>query len=275
MMEAKYKLLVLIDLSKTSYITLKNAVNLAKVIGGSVEVFHVKSLTNIVKNENQISAMRSLDEEYNVSKKKLQSLINLILKEEDISIKFDFSFGNVKNEITHHIEKVKPDIIVLGKRKQKVFNFLGEDITQFLLNKFFGIILIAGEDKNLKSDGGISIGFYSDTLNDYNMEITKDLSKKAASPIKFFKVRKRSTVYTTNEVVKRLKSTYNGKNVVEYEFEESSEALINFVSKNKIGLLCMGRGSKKKGWTDKFIGEIIGTNKEISKLKAPLLIYGR
>ncbi|WP_457618304.1 universal stress protein [Lutibacter sp.] len=275
MTETKYKLLVLIDLSKTSYVTLKNAVNLAKVIGGSVELFHVKSLTNIVKNENQISAMRSLDEEYNVSKKKLQSLINLILKEDNISIKFDFSFGNVKNEIKHHIEKVKPDIIVLGKRKQKVFNFLGEDITQFLLNKYFGVILIAGEDKNLKSDGGISIGFYSDTLNDYNMEITKDLSKKAASPIKFFKVRKRFTVCTTNEVVTRLKSTYNGKNVVEYEFEESTEALVNFVSKNKIGLLCLGRGRNKKSWIDKFIGEISGVNKEIGKLKAPLLIYGR
>ncbi|VAW20440.1 hypothetical protein MNBD_BACTEROID04-1525, partial [hydrothermal vent metagenome] len=113
------------------------------------------------------------------------------------------------------------------------------------------------------------------TLDDYNIEITKDLSRKALSPIKFFKVRKRSTLHTTNEVVKRLKSTYNGKNVVEYEFEESSDALINFVSKNKIGLLCMGRGGKKKGWTDKFISEIIGTNNEISKLKAPLLIYGR
>lgn len=275
MMEAKYKLLVLIDLSKTSYVTLKNAVNLAKVIGGSVEVFHVKSLTNIVKNENQISAMRSLDEEKNISKRKLQNLVNLVSKEESIPLIFDFTFGNVKNEIEHHIDKVKPDIIVLGKRKQKVFNFLGEDVTQFLLNKFFGVILIAGEGKNLQLGGDISIGFYSNTLDDYNIEITKDLSKKATSPIKFFKVRKRSTAYTTNEVVKRLKSTYNGKNVVEYEFEESSDALINFVSKNKIGLLCMGRGGKKKGWTDKFMGEIIGTNKEISKLKAPLLIYGR
>ncbi|WP_082703917.1 universal stress protein [Lutibacter profundi] len=275
MMEAKYKILVLVDLSETSHETLKNALNLAKVIGGSLEVFHVKSLTNIVKNENQISAMRSLDEEKNLSKRKLQNLVNIFSKEESIPLTFDFAFGNVKNEIEHHIEKIKPDIIVLGKRRQKVFNFLGEDVTQFLLNKFFGIILIAGEGKNLQSIDGISIGFYSDTLGDYNVEITKDLSKKAISPIKFFKVRKRSSVHATNEAVNRLKSTYNGKNVVEYEFEESSDALINFVSKNKIGLLCMGRGGKKKDWTDKFIGEIIGTNRENSKLKAPLLIYGR
>ncbi len=274
-MATKYKLLVLIDLFKTAHSVVKSAVNLAKAVNANIEVFYAKQLTTIVKNENQISAMRSLNEEQNITKKKLQNLVNTISKEENIPITFDFVFGNIKNEIIRQIETMKPDIIVLGKRKQPVFNFLRNDTTQFLLNTYFGNILIVDEDNELNSNSNISIGFYTDTLDDCNIEITKDLSKKASSSIKFFKVRKNATVQLSNDISAQLKTTHADKNIVEYEFEESTGALINFVSKNNIELLCVGREWKKKGWIESFVREEANMNKEIHKLKVPLFIYGK
>lgn len=271
----KLKLLVLLDLSRESYMVLRNAVNLAKTINGSIEIFYVKSPRDVVKCDNQLSAMSDIDEESYVIKKKLKNLANLFSQEENISIIFDFAFGNVKNEIVNRLEKTNPDIVVLGKRKKKPFNFLGDDVTQFLLSIYSGIILIGGEVKGLQSGIKYSIGFYNVILDDDNVEITKKLSKKATNPVKFFRVRKKSESNTENIIAKGLKIESNFENTIEYVFEEGSNAinaLVDYVSKNNIDLLCMGRGSDKRDGTNRFIDAMSEVQKTIQKLNIPLLI---
>ncbi len=271
MKKVKHKLLVLIDLSKASNTVLKNAINLAKVIDGSIEVFYAKELTNIVKNENQISALRALKEEESIIKKEVQNIINTASKGENIPISFDFVFGNVKNEIIDQIDKTKPDIIVLGKSKQNVFSLLKENLTHFLLNNYFGNFLIVGENESITLGDETSIGFYADTLKDCNIEITKELSKKANHLIKLFNVRKKFVKQIDNKEIAQLKSIYNKNNIINYEFEESAEAMSNFVSKNNIELLCLGRRENKKGWANSFLNQEI--YKGTQKLKIPLFIY--
>jgi nucleotide-binding universal stress UspA family protein len=275
--KAKYRLLVLLDLSHSSSSVLRNALNLLKIVGGSIEVFHVAQPAEVVKYDNQHSAKWALDKEQSKTSKRLQDLINKVVGEEDIPIRCNISLGNVKNEIKDHIEKTNPDIVVLGKRNQKLINFLGNDVTQLVMNRHSGTILIAGEGENFLSNSRFSLGFYNDTLNDHNLEITKELSKRIEGPVKFFGVRSRSAVKEEKAGMALLKSDHSVQNAIEYEFEEGANALdglANYVSKNGIGLLCVGRGRKKKGWSDRRIGGVSEINRAIQNLTGPLLIMG-
>ena len=276
-LKAKYRLLVLMDLSQASYTALRNGVNLAKAINGSIEVFHVKPPSDVAEYENQLAAMRAIDEENYATNKRLQDLINLVSDQENIPIIYDFTIGNVKNEIKDHIEKTNPDIVVLGKRKRKLINFLGDSVMQSLLNNHSGVILIAGEDKKFRSNSEISIGFYGDILDNSNTEITKDLTKQTKANARFFSVRRKSAANMVRVAITNIKSVHDFQNTIEYEFEEGTNAiagLANYISKNNVELLCIGRGRKQKGWTDRFIGGAPEIYKVIQKLNVPLLFMG-
>jgi nucleotide-binding universal stress UspA family protein len=149
-LKAKYRLLVLMDMTEASYIALKKAVNLAKALDGGIEVFQVKPPTDVSNYESQISAMRAVYEERNTARKKLKDLANLVSQEDNIPIICNLTFGNVKIEIRNHLENTRPDIVVLGKRRLKFINFLGDRITRFLLTRYSGAILIVGEDISSK-----------------------------------------------------------------------------------------------------------------------------
>jgi len=275
-LKMKHRLLVLMDFSQASYTALRNAVSLSKLIDGSIEVFQVKAPTDIVKHENQLTAMRAIDEEHSATKKKLQSLVNLVSEEENIPIIYDFTFGNVKNEIREHIEKTNPDIVVIGRRNQKLVNFLGDGVTRFLLKNYSGALLIAGEDLKFKSPNEISLGFFSDSLENSAFEISKILSNQTKKPIRLFGVHKTSGNNVTKEVLAKLNTTDSDHKTIVYEFEEGDnviDRLSTYVSKNKIELLFMGRG-KKKGSVEQPTTSNIKLNKTIQKLSVPILILG-
>ncbi|WP_282079121.1 hypothetical protein [Aquimarina algiphila] len=60
--------------------------------------------------------MRSIHEDYGNTKSKLVEIIRTIEKQNNISIKYKFSYGNIKNCIKEYIDKVKPETVLLGKR---------------------------------------------------------------------------------------------------------------------------------------------------------------
>ncbi len=105
------------------------------MINGDIEFFHVKKPTDIVEKENQLSAMRTINEKYIITRKKIEKLIKSISEDYGVNVKHSFTFGNIKNEIANHIEKVKPDIIVLGKRRQKPINLIGDSINELCFKK--------------------------------------------------------------------------------------------------------------------------------------------
>ncbi|WP_160114534.1 universal stress protein [Aquimarina sp. AU474] len=273
----KYQLLVLNDLTQKSDTALRNAINMAKTINGSIEIFYVSPPQDVVKYDNQVSAMREIAKKRITTEKKLRDLAHLISEEENIPVSYDFTLGNVKNEIQHHIEKTNPDIVVIGKRKKKLVDFRDDGVTKFLLNKHSGPILIVGEGNEIQANGEISLGFYSNTMDDHTLKITKDLNENSKTPIKFFSIRKKSAAAATKSNIDQIKAVFNDQNTVEYEFEENSyslDGLNNYVSKNNVELLCMGRFSTEKGWIDRLFNRKSKMDGIIEKVTVPLLITG-
>ncbi|WP_051229697.1 universal stress protein [Psychroserpens burtonensis] len=153
----KYKILVLSDLKQTASLALGYAANVSQEIDADVEVFYVKKATEVIETESPLSAIRIISEVCRQTEKKIKDLVSPISKENDVDIKTTFAFGNIKNEIENRINSSQPDIIVLGERKQKRFNFLGDNITDFVYKNYNGVVLVATENDFLDSKGKLSI----------------------------------------------------------------------------------------------------------------------
>ncbi len=231
-----YKILVLSDLKKPAETSLKSTVSLAQMIGGTIHFFHVKNPTEVVSSDNQLSAIRSINEEHFKIRNKIQTLIAPISEEFDIPIKFNFTMGNVKNEIEKYINETKPDIIVLGKRKPNIFKFIGDSITQFMLTQFEGVIFIVADKNAIEPNKKVTIGLFDTGERSLNLEFADDLMANTEVPLKSFKILKKKSSHE--------KTTSSTRTTVEYIFEQGDNAVKNlskYLSINKINLLCIDR----------------------------------
>jgi nucleotide-binding universal stress UspA family protein len=233
-----YKILVLSDLKEGTTSTLKNTVSLSKIINADVEFFYVKKPTDIIERESQLSAMRTISKEHIAVEKEIQNLVAPFSKDYNININTSFAFGNVKSEIESIINKTQPDIVVLGKRKQKMLSFIGDSITEFVLNTHKGAVMIASDTFGLEPGAELSLGFFNNQKEPLNLNFTDELIKQTAQPLKSF-----SIVEKSNKTREKLVSTTN--KTVDYVFEKNDNAfktLSSYLVKNKVNLLCINRG---------------------------------
>jgi nucleotide-binding universal stress UspA family protein len=232
-----YKILVLSDLKDAAGITLKSTVCLAKMIGGDIDLFHVKKPTDVVKSENQLSAMRAINENYMATEKHIQKMIAPIVKEYGVDINFKFSFGNVPAEIEKHIQESQPDIIVLGKRKPRMIKFIGDGITQFVLNNYNGIIMLADDTNALTPDTELSLGVLNNEAQNLNIDFAEDLVSHCQKPFKCFQIIQNSNALDE-------KTAVNDQNLITYVFQQGDNAidsLSKYLSLNKVNLLFVDR----------------------------------
>lgn len=228
----KYKILVLTDLKDSTKNVLRSTANLCKMIDGDVSLFHVKNPIDIVERESQLSAFRNISEKQTATKKQIEKFVSQIKEEHNLVVQYSYTFGNVKNEIEDYIIKHKPDIIVLGKRKSKLFSF-GDNVTDFVLNAFDGIVLISGNDNPVEFNEEISLGLLDSNNPFEDIGFTNKLMKQTKQPLKAFKVvnKGNNLPKTTNNSISKM---------VEYVFERSDSTvpnLTNYLSKSNINLL--------------------------------------
>ncbi|MBS9463525.1 universal stress protein [Flagellimonas sp. 389] len=238
-LNTKYNLLVLMDLSKSSENALKNAVQLAKTIHGSIDVFHVKAPTDVVKSENQLSAIRGIHQESRSTKSKLEELIQKTIAEEGVKIGYQISYGNVKNTIQRHIEQRQPDIVILGKERPKLIGFLSDDLTGYLLNESNVNVLIVGEGNTLDSYKDISLGIYGTIQNKSSLEILDNLKQETSKRIKHFSVRD-----SNKETQKEEKGNTNATSYVFSEGANALDGLASYVLKTNTQILCIAKEPK-------------------------------
>lgn len=266
----KYKIVVLSDLNNSTNTILKSTVGLAKMVNGEIEVFNVKKPTDIVGNTNQLSAIRSINNEHTATDMKLRNLITPLFKDYGVKIGYSFVIGNVKNEISNYLKEQKPDIVVLGKRKLKPFKIIGDSITGLVLNSFNGVVLIADDKNTLEPNKEIKLGVLNNSSTSMQLEFKESLMANVQKPLKSFKIVKNSDTMseepTSTEIVANKKT-------IEYVFEHNDNTIKNlskYLSKNDVNLLYMDRGSKKSGDSVNIVASNI--NEVIGNLNVSLLI---
>lgn len=266
--DLKQKILVLTDLRKSSSTTIKSAVGLAKMINAEINFLYIKKPIDVIGQENQLSANRIINKEYSSVEKKMKNLITPISEEYGVTINYSFSFGNVKNEFVKFMNENPPDIIVLGKRKSKTFNLIGDQITDLVIKRHQGIILISNEKNALEPNKELSLGILNEIEHGSNYDLVKHLINLSQKPLKSFKIVKNSNAYNKKQV-------QSNENMIEYIFEQNENSILNlsrYLTKNNINLLCLDRTKNvsKNGLYP------INTNIKdiINKINVSLLITG-
>ncbi|HBS12471.1 MAG TPA: universal stress protein [Flavobacteriaceae bacterium] len=232
----KYKILVLSKLNETTNDTLKSSLSLAKIVDADINFLYVKKPTEVVKSDNQLSAVRAINEDYLSTNKKISDLIKPISENYNVNINQTYIIGNLKNEIGKYIDDNKPDIIILGKRKSKGVSFIGDNITQFILKKHKGPIVIVHNNNVLEPNKELHIGLFNSTR--VNSSITDKIINSTQKPLKSF---------TIEEEPHSLKEELS-KKTVEYVFVKGDNVLkniSNYLSKSKIDLLFVDRKKTK------------------------------
>lgn len=265
----KYKIVVLLDLKKSSSTTLTSAVGLAKMINGMVEVFHVKKPLEIVDSENQLSAMRTINNKHMVTEKEMQHLISPISKEFGVQISYSYAFGNVKNEIDAFIKEQKPAIVVLGKRKARPFNLIGDGIVDFVLKNHDGVVMIASDKNALVPNKELSFSTINSLEPSFNLEFAEDLMKHSQKSLKSFKIIKNSASASNL-------SKFKDERTIEYIFEHNDgtiKNISNYLSKDNINLLSIDRAWKYSEDLQNL--KMPDINSIISELDVTLLVSGK
>jgi nucleotide-binding universal stress UspA family protein len=238
-MKSKCNILVLSDVDKSASTILKNAINLAKIVGGNINFLCVKKPTEIVEKDSQLSAMRAINEKFLETDNQIKSMITALSKDEKIKISHKISFGNLKDEIGKQIKESKPDIIVLGKQKSKILSFLGDNIIDFVLKKFSGTVLITSNKITLEANSKLSLGILNNSKIINTNRYKEALVSFTTIPLKAFQISSKTAL--KNDV-----STSN--KIIEFIFEEGDNAIRNmdnYLLKNNIQLLFASREKNK------------------------------
>lgn len=246
----KHKILVLSDINKSTSNTLKSSVSLAKIVNADIHFFYVKKPTDVVEKESQLSAMRTINRAYFSIDEKIKNIIKPISNNYGVNINQTFTIGNVKNEIEKYIDENKPDIIVLGKRKSKKISLIGDKITQFILKKHKGIIVIADDINVLEPNNELSLGLLNTTNK--NNSIIDTIVNSTQKPLKSFNITEK------NAPIKE--SFLTEKKTIDYVFEKGDDTIkniSNYLEKNNINLLFVDREKNKSTSKKTNIKEVI------------------
>lgn len=141
----KRKILILSDLNETSKEVIQYAITIAKEFNGALELLCVKKPSNIVTEDNPLSAVRNLNNEFIKTEQKAKKIIRSITKNDFFAVKNTILFGNVRNEINIYIKDSNPDLIILGKRQKRFFNFNSDNLTEFVKNKYTNKVCISNK----------------------------------------------------------------------------------------------------------------------------------
>lgn len=266
MKNKNYKILVLSDLKSSTEACLKSTVSLAKMIGGDIHLFHVKKPTDVIKRDSQLSAIGDINHAYNVTEKKIKNIVASIAEKYHVKIKHVFTVGNVKHEISNHINELKPDIIVLGKRKKNAVKLFGDSMTQFVLKTYNGPIMIVANDNAIEPNQLLSLGMLNGLNESVDFELTNALMQHIQKPLRSFRSVK-SQDLTKDTIIS------NGEQTVEYVFEHKDDVIENmssYLSKSNVNLLCIDRSSNQaKNKTDLMITDL---RQVIDKFNVSLLL---
>lgn len=264
-----HKIVVLTDLNSSIKTTLKSAVSLAKMIGGRIEMFSVMKPTDIIGGDNQLSSMRAINDKHTKLDKKMKRLTDPISKEFDVDIQYSFAFGNIKNELNDYIKASQPDIIVLGKRKPGAFKLIGDSITQFVLNTFDGVVMIAADKNALEPNKELSLGVMNSLESSVQIKFADALLEHTKVPVKLFKIVKNASISEKTE------SSPNTQ-TIDYVFEDNDNALksiSNYLIKSKVNILCYER--KQKDGIKSTHNTPLDINSMINSINVSLLVGSR
>ncbi|WP_179344449.1 hypothetical protein [Winogradskyella ursingii] len=238
----KYKILVLSDMENTLDSTLKSTISFAKMIDANIEFFYVKQPTEVVGSDSQLSAMRTMNKEFVVINNRLEALADSISKTNGVDVSYNHTIGNVKTEIKNRLTVSKPDMVIIGKRKPKALNFIGDRITDFIIKNYDGSVVVASEINSVEPDKEVALGFFNNNTDYTDLKFVNELLSHSKKPVTAFKIHS-----DLNNSIDNVAKT------VEYTFDDNDKFMDNlkmYLKRSGVNLLCLDRNETTEAKTN-------------------------
>jgi nucleotide-binding universal stress UspA family protein len=271
--KTEYDFLVLIDFSDASYNALKYAISLAKLIKGNIHVCHIANPSNIVKDDNQVAALRDIDSETVKIEKKIGAIVEMIITEGINAIPY-CSIGNIIYEFEELANQLKPDLIILGKKAETPQ--LKGKLTSHLMNTYEGALLIVKEGVLFNNDTKITLSCNNKTFDLYDSSLIFLLNNQTQSPLKLLNITlKRGSCDEIIVPQTWRESSYEiDQNIQPEKNSTVVDSLLQHITKNDTELLCIGRG-KPRNYLQRILSSSPSTLVDVvNKIHTPVLIMG-
>tara|TARA_R110002051_G_scaffold309037_3_gene381415 strand:- start:2689 stop:3477 length:789 start_codon:yes stop_codon:yes gene_type:complete len=252
-------ILVLTDFSEASNIALRNAAKMVKLINGNIYVYHAHNIELPSVEQNQLTFNGRLREINRQTFVKAKEIISSIEKEQGINIEFTMDHGNIKNCISKKVREINPDLVILGRRKSKFLDFLGDKVTQFVIDHCDTSVLISGGNHELHSFSNLSLGFFGDTIEKSEFQIIEHLQESPRS-IKYFGIRSRMPSAETTDAEQKTTTSY----VFSQDGSKAIDALTSYVARTNTELFCIPKNNNTK---------LQPVKEMVNRLEIPILLY--
>jgi hypothetical protein len=232
----KNNIAVLINLDKPQPNIIQNSINVARSMDASLTFLYVRKGAQAVQSENHIAAINALTDTHMKIDGKMRELLEPFQQSMDTELRSKIAIGNVKYHIEKHLDQLNPDLVILGKRSKKALPWEGDRLTQFVVNKFQGPVLISATDQVLEFNEQLSLGMLSAIVSDSTKGFVADLIKISSQPVKSFRI--------VNKAGEDQSSSTMPFKTVEYAFDPGDNAvksLSKYVLRNNVNLLFLDR----------------------------------
>lgn len=234
-------IVALINLDKPQPNIVQNTINVANSMNAAVTFLYVKKGTDAVQNENHISAIKTLTDTHMSLDRKMRELLEPFQQTTATKLKSKIAIGNVKYHIEQQLNDMNPDLVILGKRSKNFLPWEGDRLTDFVVNKFQGPVLISSTDEILELNEELSLGVLSAGGSDTPKGFVSDLLKISSKPVKSFRI--------VNKTGESQSSGNMPFKTVEYAFDPGDNAVKNlskYVLRNNVNLLFLDRDQVTK-----------------------------
>lgn len=252
-------ILVLTDFSEASIIALRNAAKLVKLTNGNIHAYYVETVKPFAQEQNPLTLNGNLRDNHKKILAKAKRIIAAIEEEEGVAFSFTMDLGNIKNCILDQVKETQPDLIILGKRKSKFLDFIGDKVTQFVIDNCDTSVLICSSNRELHSFSDLSVGFYGETIEKSDFQIIDHL-KQSTRSVRYFGVRSKMASLENNNA--------SPKNANSYIFPQGGikgiEALTSYVVRTDTQLFCIPNNTNLQSPPIKEM---------VRRLDIPILLY--
>jgi len=261
--------LVLMDSSDASIIALKYTITLAKVVQGKIKLFHVARPTDIFSTHIQVGANKDIEKATHDVRKKLKAMTEMIATE-GIQSSFNHQIGNSRVEIENELNTKDPIVVVMGKASPLYHD--NTDITNYLYKQYDGHLLIVGQNSKFHNNTNIALAV-NETVEDSKIKLVTDLAEFSMSPLTICKINSNCSGDRDPTLNKNWEVSNSDNIKVEHYINANFEdGVIEFISKNKPQLLCLGKNKKRQLRFSNLFNKHSCVSNMINKINVPVLV---
>lgn len=230
-----------VDFSDCSFNALQYALMLARFSGGKVEIGHVIDLDLVTESENPVVvtwSLENLNRKANERMKSLREMISL----EGVEVAHDIATGNVRYELMKQIDRLNPNVIVIGRDTDKQIR--KDSLVRYLTrNTRIPVLVVPGtHNPSLPNRAVLATDMRLEKVTEF--EAFFNLLKNTSPELSILNIEGKPSwsQSKSEEWVEKLKSFYGIDATL--LTQKNGNDVMELIRSNKIDLLCTIKRNK-------------------------------